>query len=80
VAQVRGFDIPHIVLTTPPRVVTMHGMSLIIVVQPPTEVVMNTMVLAIVEEAISDRGVFDLCGLGMDRGLPLFARGSYSLF
>jgi hypothetical protein len=41
---------------------------------------MNTTVLAIVEEVVSEHRGFVLHGLGMDRGLPLVARGPHSLF
>jgi hypothetical protein len=50
-------------------------MSLVVVVQPPAEAVMDTTVLAIVEEAVSNRRGFIHLGLGMDRGLPLLVRG-----
>lgn len=48
--------------------------------QPPAKVVMNTKVLAIVEEVVLDRRGFILHRLGMDRGLPLLARGPHLLF
>lgn len=55
-------------------------MSLVVVVQPPAEAIMDTTVLAIVEEAVSNRRGFIHLGLGMDRDLPLLVRGPRSLF
>jgi hypothetical protein len=40
----------------------------------------NTTVLVVVEEVVPYRGGFLLCGLRMDLGLPLLARGPRSLF
>jgi hypothetical protein len=57
-----------------------HGMTLVVVVQPLAEAVMDITVLMIIKEAVSDCGGFVLCGIGMDRGLPLLARGPHSSF
>jgi hypothetical protein len=40
----------------------------------------NTTVLVVVEEAVPNHGVFLLCWLRMDQGLPLLTRGPLSLF
>jgi hypothetical protein len=58
----------------------MRSMSSVVVVQPLTEAVVDIAVLTVLEEAVPDHEGFVLRGVGMDRGLPLLARGPCSLF
>lgn len=69
-----------IIVTTPSRVVAVHSMSSVVVVQTLTEAVVDILVLMVLEEAVPDHEGFVLRGVGMDQGLPLLARGPCSLF
>lgn len=53
---------PTVVATTPPRVVAVRGMMLVVVVQPLAKAVTNNMVLTIVEEAVSNWGICPFVG------------------
>jgi hypothetical protein len=79
VAQERGSIFPTVVAATPLRVVAMCGVSSIMVLDATTEMVMHTPVLAVVEDTVLHRRGHFSSGFGMDRSLPLKARGSRSV-
>jgi hypothetical protein len=64
-----------ITMATPPRVVAIRLVMLIVVSNTPVEAVMDPLGLTIVPEAITHRGCPLSGGCGVDRGLPFETRG-----